>query len=345
MRWPAALSTVYCLLFASIVLALTSCSLPREEGGWRHTLWLHYRANRPPWGSGLLGGDHVSCVSRIEGEIYIATSKGLSRWRGSSFANYHPRPGPAGEKVLWLFSLPGGVAAAGPQGLSLFNGLEWRQTAIAMPGEITAAAGFKGVAFLAGEGFSLALDGERQKPFPYPEKVTEVRLLYGCEDRLVAITHKELVAWRGVPGETQPRVVPLPVGAGQVNGVTVGKHIWLAASGGVYSLDAAGAWHSYPAPVLGTRERGADAITGNGDELWLACGAELALLSEKDLLRQNWHSTIYGRKSGLPRAVISSICAWDREVWVGTRGRGIARLKRPYPVRRAGEQSSSRTVE
>ena len=316
---------------------LTSCRLPRQEGGWRHNLWLHYNTRLPWLDMSYIVPEHVNVLAQIEGELYAATHNGgLLRWRGDGFERHGF---PLGE-ISAVFPYQGRLGAAGPFGFAIFDGKEWSDTVRAGGDDLAAAGVAEHVLMMDAAGHVAALAGGKIDGLSACKARGLVAgdglLVLDCADKLLILREKSgTVAMREVANPWQGEEVVLKSAA-------QGEQLWLATSRGLYSLDAAANAKNYAAPVLGTRERGVDAVALNGDELWIAAGREVAMLSARDLVAGKWHSTVYGRKSGLPRADITSIVASDKEVWVGTRGRGLARLKRRVPVSGAGEQESRR---
>jgi hypothetical protein len=274
-----------------------------------------------------VAADDINCITRAEGEIYIGCGSQLSRWLGDGFRNY-----PLADEVRWVFPLAGGIAAFSPTELGLFAGEHWQRTPLP-DGIVThAVALFAGQVILAtGDGIYLG-DGVKLTPHRgLSGLVGEAAQLYALGDGSVAalLPRAIVILTPGQPIKHQRLPLPDDVPASDISGIVKGQVLWLAAKQGLFSWSDAAGWQGYLASVLGLDEKRLTAIWLERDELWLAGAAEVALLSEADLLTGKWHSTIYGRQSGLPEAEISALIAWQREVWVGTRGGGAARLKRP----------------
>ncbi len=340
MRKSRSLSTTYCLLFSLLLCGLTlvSCA-SREEGGRRRKLWLHYRAKYlqyvPYLRQGRIIGNQVNCIARIETEVYVACKGGVRRWFGNGFRDYYLAAELGGRQVQWLLPLAGGVAAVNEGGLSLFAGSRWKHLLMPDDKRVISAAAWVDKAVLATGTDIYICDGDKlSRQRALSELIGRARQLFAAESgKLLVLLPKKLMLIQGRQGVVL-RTVLLPDGidAAAVRGLVMGKRIWLASAGGLYGLDEAGEWRLYVAPLLGIAAKGVDAIYMNGDELWLSAASEVAKLSERDLLAENWHGTIYGTQSGLLEAEIGAICVWDREVWVGTRTHGVARFKRPRQI-------------
>ncbi len=334
--WRFSRQNVRILLFLLLSgLVLVSCA-PREEGGHRRNLWLHYRAKYlqylPFLGQGRIIGNRVNCIARIETEIYVACKGGVRRWLGEGFSDHYLATELAGRQVQWLLPLVGGVAAVNENGISLFAGSGWKHLLMPDDQRVISAASWRGKAVLATGTEIYTCDGDKISRQPVlSDLIGRSRQLFSAgSGELLALLPGKLMLIKGRQGVVL-RTVRLPDGitAAAVRGIVFGKRIWMASAGGLYGLDEAGEWRLYVAPLLGIAVKRVDAIYMNGDELWLAAASEVAKLSERDLLAENWHGTIYGSQSGLLDAEIGAICVWDREVWVGTRTHGVARFKRP----------------